>query len=800
MYDKILLFGLFFVSLFSCNTPIQNRTNNCINSDWEFVKTDDQTSDLKTLDNLKWEKIVLPHDYSIGTANKKENISGASGGWFGGGNAWYRKTLEPFKNLENSNIYIQFDGVFMNSEIYVNGNKIGGKTNGYLPQHYLLNDYLKSDGENFILVKVNNSFQPFDRWYTGAGIYRNVYLITTSKVHIPIDGTYVTTPIVEKNKALVKIEVTLVNTGAKEKTISLKTSVISDDVNHMAESSDILIKPKDTLIVSQQIEIANPKLWSVENPALYIAKTTILENNSPIDTYNSTFGIRKARFSAEKGFELNDKKVMLKGVCLHHDLGSLGAAFYKDEMERRLVVLKEMGCNAIRLSHNPHATEVLEICDSLGLLVFDEMFDRWEMRLDRNQSIAKPFIDIWKADLESFIKRDRNHPSVIIWSVGNETVEQQHPQYAERARELITMLTDCVHKLDPSRSVTCAMHPGHKLFNPNRGTIESFMDVASYNYATDKFTEWKKESPETIFLSSETRPYNDTFEMTLGEEIDFSGNSWFSLDSTSCGQFIWTGFDYLGESPCWPYRGWPWSLINTCGFRKPISYFVQSLYSEKPMVYISVFEKSLSDSLKNLESWSKIWAAPTYTSHWNHASFNKNEISVLTYTNCTSVELWLNEKLIGEKFLKDFADKVIRWKVPTTPGTLKAIGKNNNNPVCEYILKTAGRPQELKIDINPSSLQSNKQNLIQLVISVVDSVDVLCPYAEKAIKITVKGNGSLIAIDNGDLSDHFNYKGENVKTKSGKCVAFIKMGNENSSPQVQVSSVGFESKTIELPK
>ena len=799
MYTKILFLGFFFVFLFSCNPPIQNRTNNCINSDWEFVKTDDQTSDLKTLDKLEWGKIDLPHDYSIGTANKKENISGAAGGWFGGGIAWYRKTLEPFKNLENSNIYIKFDGVFMNSEIYVNGNKIGGTTNGYVPQHYLLNDYLKSDEKNVILVKVDNSFQPFDRWYSGAGIYRNVYLITTSKVHVPIDGTYITTPSIEEKKALVNIEVTLVNTYAKEKIISLSTSVNIDDVNYMAESSNIQIKPKDTITINQQIEVANPKLWSVENPVLYIAKTTVLDNDNPIDTYNSTFGIRKVRFSAENGFELNDKKVMLKGVCLHHDLGSLGTAFYKDEMERRLVTLKEMGCNAIRLSHNPHATEILEICDSLGLLVFDEMFDRWEMRLDRNQSIAKPFIDIWEADLESFIKRDRNHPSVIIWSVGNETVEQQHQQYADRAKELIRMLTDCVNKLDPSRRVTCAMHPGHKLFHPNRGTIESFMDVASYNYATHKFTEWKKESPETIFLSSETRPYNDTFEMTLGEEIDFSGNSWFSLDSTSCGQFIWTGFDYLGESPCWPYRGWPWSLINTCGFRKPISYFVQSLYSEKPMVYISVFEKALSDSLKNLESWSKIWAAPAYTSHWNHTSSKEKEISVLTYSNCTSVELWLNEKLIGEKFLKDFADKVIRWKVPTTHGELKAIGKNNQHSVCEHILKTAGRPQELKVDINPSSFQSKKQNLIQLVISVIDSVGVLCPYAEKDIKITVNGNGSLIAIDNGDLSDHFNYKGGNVQTRSGKCVAFIKMGNENSSTQVQVSSVGFESKTIELP-
>ena len=757
----------------ACSKPNETRLVQNIDADWLFAKTDTIFDGSKpTLNDSIWKVIDLPHDWTVADSVKKDNPSAESGGYFGGGIGWYRKHLFVPEEYTNKNLFITFDGVYMLYDVYVNGQKVGSQSNGYITCIFDITAYVKTGQNNLIALRVDNSVQPFDRWYTGCGIYRHVWLTATSKVYIPIWGTYITTPIVTTDSAIVNLNLKISNSFNSDMSAQIVTNILSSNGKVVSTfQNDIQLKKASNDSINQYFVIRQPQIWDTENAYLYKAISTVLIGGTEVDKFETPFGIRNIVFSKDSGFILNNKKVLLKGVCLHHDLGGVGAAFFDKIMLRRLQLLKSMGCNAIRLSHNPYAPQVLDMCDSLGILVFNEAFDRWEARVDRNRSKAVSFKDSWRDDLGRFIERDRNHPSVIIWSVGNETYEQQIK--APRGIEIIKELVAFVHAKDPSRKVTSAMHPGF-LKDPEQFEISNYNDVASYNYSTRMFAEWRKNDTSKIYLSSETKPYTDYGSLQLGENPDFSGNSWFALSKADCGQFIWTGIDYFGESPGWPFRGFPWSPINTCGYKKGYAGFTQSIYSSEPMVQIAAFDKQLSDSLIHYKSWSKIWSGPPFAAHWNPVAKVGDSISVLTFTNCQSVGLYINSKLIGKKKLCNYSDRVIKWKVAFEPGIIKAVGMNNDKIECSHQLITAGVASKIKLITSDASISAIEKEIAIIDIEITDSAGTVQPHAVNKIAFDVDGPANIIAVDNGDLSEHFMFTNKFIYANAGRCQVIVR--------------------------
>ncbi len=791
----IYLFILGFVA--SCSNPAEVRTVNNIDFDWRFIKTDSIFDGSSiTLNDSSWRLLDLPHDWSIEDSVKKDNPSGESGGYFGGGIAWYRKNLLVPEEYKSKNLLLTFDGIYMISEIYVNGKKIGSQSNGYITRTYDISPFITPGKSNIIAVRVDNSVQPFDRWYSGCGIYRHVWLTATNKVYIPQSGTYITTPEVNNLNATINLKIKVKNTDNANASFTLKTEIVDPKGNVVATKIiDQKTEMGKEVEIEQLFNVEHPMLWSPGSPIMYKAVTSIEINNKLQDKYTTPFGIRSIQFSPDSGFVLNNKKVVLKGVCIHHDLGGVGAAFYDKLMLRRLRLLKEMGCNAIRLSHNPYAPQLLDMCDSLGILVFNETFDRWEARIDRGSSKAISFKDSWRDDLSNFIERDRNHPSVFIWSVGNETYEQQIK--APRGIEIIKELVALVHGKDPSRKVTSAMHPGF-LKDPEQFEISDYNDVASYNYSTRMFSKWRKADPKKIFLSTETRVYTDYGPLALGENPDFSGNSWFTLQKEDCGQFIWTGIDYFGESPGWPFRGFPWAPINTCGYKKGYAYFTQSLYAEKPMVHIAGFDKALSDSLINYKSWSKIWTGPPFSSHWNFPLNENDSITVLTFTNCETVQLFLNNELLGEQKLQDFSDRVIRWKIPFKKGVLKAVAKNSSNEVATHELRTAKQPAKILLETKDKTIAASSREIAIIDVTIADSDGIKFPYATHLVRFKVDGPAEILAVDNGDLGQHFSFKAKNINASEGVCQLIIKATGKKGAISIHAEADNLKKQMLQI--
>lgn len=785
-----LLFVLFVFGLLACNKPVNVREVKNIDANWQFVKADSAfDGSMVALADSAWQNIDLPHDWAITDSVKKNNPSGDSGGYFGGGIGWYRKQLFIPTAYNNKNVTITFDGVYMQYDLYVNGQKVGSQSNGYITRFFDVSKFVKPGQNNVIALRVDNSVQPFDRWYTGCGIYRHVWLTVTNKVHIPVWGTYVTTPVVTVNWAMVNLQIAINNTTTADTLVKVVTKIVAPGGNVIATNeADIKLHSEATDTLTQLIKVNEPLLWSTSTPNLYKAISRVYIAGFEVDSYETLFGIRTVAFSRDSGFMLNNQKVILKGVCLHHDLGGVGAAFHDKIMLRRLQLLKQMGCNAIRLSHNPYAPQVLDMCDSLGLLVFNEAFDRWEARVDRGHSKAVSFKNSWRDDLGRFVERDRNHPSVFIWSVGNETYEQQIK--APRGIEIIKELVAFVHAKDSSRKVTSAMHPGF-LKDPEQFDISNYNDVASYNYATRMFAGWRKSDTSKIYLSSETKPYTDYGQLQLGENPDFSGNSWFNLQAPDCGQFIWTGIDYFGESPGWPFRGFPWSPINTCGYVKGYGGFTQSLYSSKPVVQIAVFDKQLSDSLTHYQSWSKIWAGPPFAAHWNPLLQPGDSVSLLTFTNCQTVQLMLNNSIIGEKSVSDFPDKVIRWKIPYKPGVIKAIAKNNGVEKCQHQLQTSATANQIKLMSVDSKISANDLEIAIIDVFIADSLGITCPHATNNVDFNISGPGYLVAVDNGDLSQHFIFNSNSIVANSGRCQLMVRASGEKGNIVINATSKGL---------
>lgn len=770
------------------------RTRENFNDDWKFMLGDHPSASAGLFDDSGWRQLDLPHDWSIEGDFDVKNPATPGGGALPGGIGWYRKTFRLPASDRGQNIYIEFDGIYRMGEVWINGNYLGKRPYGYSSFRHELTRYLHfGDTPNVISVRVDNSLQPNSRWYSGSGIYRNVWLVKTGAIAVAHWGTFVSTPVVKDDGAEVRILTRISNTTGTPVRISVKSSIFGRDDQLLAEmiSPGILVKPSGTEI-KQTLTVNNPILWSVENPVLYRVVTTLLSGQQVLDEYVTPFGIRTFEFNAERGFLLNGKQVKIKGVCNHHDLGCLGAAITTRGIERQLEILKGMGCNGIRTSHNPPAPELLELCDRMGFIVMNEAFDMW--KINKTPFDYGADFDEWhKRDLEDLVLRDRNHPSVFIWSIGNEIPEQWDTSGIRIARELASI----VKKLDDTRPITAGCnHPV-----PENYLIQSkALDLIGYNYHQETFSRFPETFPGKKFIASETTsalatrgsydmPADSIRRWPLKWDVPFlEGNadlSCSSYDNCSApwgstheetwkvvkkydfmsGLFIWTGFDYIGEpTPYpWPARSSYFGIMDICGFPKDAYYLYKSEWTTEPVLHLFP--------------------------HWNWTP--GQTIDVWAYSNCDEVELSLNGKTLGTQ--RKTGDMLhFSWKVPFEPGTLLATGKQNGRVILTKEVRTAGEPFKILLSPDRDVIHADGDDLSYVTVTVADRNNVVVPYADNRIYFSVEGDGKIQAVDNGSQVSMESFKAHERKAFHGMCLVVIRSGMNPGNLTVKASADGLQ--------
>ncbi|MCJ7446615.1 MAG: DUF4982 domain-containing protein [Bacteroidales bacterium] len=774
------------------------------NFDWKFYKGDIQDGQNPDIDDSDWRLLDLPHDWSIEGPFSKENSSCT--GYLPGGIGWYRKSFVIPNSEKRRKVYISFDGIYNNSEVWINGAFLGKRPNGYISFQYDLTPYIKYGKENLIAVKVDHTLAGDSRWYTGSGIYRDVRIITTSPVHIGQWGVYCSSPEITREKATLSVEVNLVNESSKEITAWVINYLLFGKDTIGTGNQKVTLNQSSVKTVTQEIEVKNPKLWDIDDPNLYTL-VTILKNKKTIDNVTTPVGFRTIRFDANKGFFLNGRNMKLKGICMHHDAGTLGAAVPREEIARRLDILKELGCNAIRTSHNPFSPDFLELCDMKGFLVIGEAFDEWELPKKKwlegwnvgtpgKQGYAADFKEWAKTDLKDFILRDRNHPSIIIWSIGNEVDypndpythqilnTEANPQtwvkfsetlpHADRlgvvARELVTVIKE----LDNTRPVTAGL--ASALMSNETGYADA-LDVAGYNYQEFRYEPDHKKYPDRPLYGSENG-------MTL-EMWNYVADNDYVM-----GQFLWTGFEYLGEAGRFPMRSNTAGIIDLGGNKKPEFFFRQSLWSDKPMVFLGTSDRLTDRDPVNL--WSHKRVEPL----WNYKE--GQNISVNAFSNCEEVELFLNNKSLGTAKMADFQNRTISWDVPFENGTLRAVAKNGGKEVASYELKTTGSPVTITARCDKKSLKADRQDLAHVFINICDEEGNTVYSADNEITCEITGPVKLLGMEDSNPSNIEDYKDNKQHTFHGKLLIYLQATDKVGKVTIKLSSPGLNDEIIEL--
>jgi beta-galactosidase len=773
--SDLILFALFFLSTFflSAAPTTQVRQKVSFNKGWKFILGDNPLYRDTTYNDSSWRKLNLPHDWSI--EGKIDKSIGGPGGFFPIGIGWYRKTFLLPESMNGKQVVIQFDGIYMNSEVWINGHFLGRYPYGFTTFQYDLTEYLKTGkGEkNTIAVRVDNSLKESTRWYSGLGIYRNVWLIATNFVHFDsYKGVYITTPEATTENAYVNISYDFAtnffsakamqswkkDVYAEQKVVTKKLivrSIITDKNGNEIAQADTereFCQFEAHNLLSQQIEILHPNLWSPSSPTIYYLKSEIICDGKVIDDQVTSFAIRKLEYIANKGMFINGESVKLKGVCLHEDAGSFGVAVPIEIWRYRLLKIKAMGCNAIRTAHNPFAPEFYDLCDTLGFLVLDEAFDEWTRGwpynyTDNNQGKAENgyhlYFNQWgKTDLKAMLWRDRNHPSIIMYSIGNEIPDQLNANGYKIAQKLVAIC----HHIDPSRPVTSACD--QYMTATNNGFIDA-LDISGYNYIDRHFKEEMYE-PEHL-----KRP----LKLCLGTETDKDIRNFIAYRDNNyvIGGFIWVGIDYFGESDKYPQRGWTGGLMDMAGFAKPEYYLNKSYWSDKPTVHIAVVHKQNGKS--RIES------------KWNYKA--NDSLTINVYSNCDQVELFLNNKSLGRKTI-DRNTYFGVWPIIYHEGTIKAIGYNSNKKVAEDFLTTASKATRIVAKPTKTILKANGQDISLIEIRLVDNNGVTVYDADDSVTVDVTGEGSLAGIDTGDMFYTGCFKKNTRKAYHGKLLVAIK--------------------------
>lgn len=797
----IILFCFFLLSI---NSGGQVRSIIDFNKDWKFYLGNDSLASQVFYDDSRWRKLSLPHDWSIESNFSKDYPSTTQGGALPGGVGWYRKTFTVPSSAKNKNVLIEFDGVYKNSEVWINGHFLGKRPNGYVSFFYDLTDFiLPSPQNNVIAVKVDNSQQPDSRWYSGSGIYRNVKLVTTNKISIGYLGTFISTEKVSGTSARVRLQLTIdIPIESKDKLVA-STIIYTKDGKIVANKKELLpISQYTPYTLVQQFLIKQPALWSTDNPNLYKAVTTIYQNNIAVDDYPTFFGIRYFDFDSKNGFSLNGKPMKIHGVCMHHDLGALGAAFNIHAAKRQLRILKEMGCNAIRFSHNPPATEMLDLCDQMGFLVIDEAFDMWQKRKNRFD-YHLDFKKWHKVDIEAMVLRDRNHPSVIMWSIGNEIREQ----FDSTGTSITRVLVSIVKNVDPTRPVTIALTETFP--EKNFITKANALDVLGFNYKDYDYAALTTRFPGHKFIASETAsalatrgvyqfpsdsiriwPPNFRVQDTFTANKDFTsaaydnthaywGNtherSWLAVKNNPhiAGAFVWSGFDYLGEPmpyPKFPARSSYYGIIDLAGFPKDVYYMYQSEWSNKPVLHL-------------FPHWN--WMAGELVDVWAY------------HNNADEVELFLNGRSLGKKKKNDSTLHVM-WRVPFEAGTLKAQSSKNGKIVLSKEIKTAGQPARIQLVADKTNLKASGNDLSFITVKIVDRQGNLVPYADNLIEFKITGNGKIVGTDNGYQADTISLQSNKRNCWKGLALAIIQSSEKKGNITLIATSAGLPIASIIL--
>ena len=827
----LLLLLILIINACKVNEPNVRQIDD-FTDNWKFYLGDDTLAINEEFDDSQWRTLNLPHDWSIEADFSVKNPASPGGGALPGGTGWYRKTFIADKSFENKNIYIDFDGIYRNSKVWINGQFIGERPYGYISFRYELTPYIKQGEKNVITVRVDNSEQPNSRWYSGSGIYRNVWLVKVNPVHIDHWGTFISATKVLKHSANINVVTRLKNTLDNETNIELQTTLLDANGKEIAKvNNTVTIALKDFTETEQILEINNPKLWSIDNPYLYKVLTQVKQNGTIIDDYKTFTGIRSFSFDADKGFFLNGEPVKLKGVCNHHDLGCLGAAVNYRAIERQLEILKAMGCNSIRTSHNPPAPELLDLCDKMGFIVMDEAFDMWRKKKTLFD-YSFDFPEWHEKDLTDFILRDRNHPSIVMWSIGNEVLEQWSHVDADtldmqQANTLLNFagtlsqndletkdlhinsiltikLADMVKKLDPTRPVTTGCNETN-IFN--HIFKSGAMDIIGFNYHEDDWykSQFQQQYPNQKLIIAESTsglmsrgyymmPSDSVYIWPKRWDIAFSHSinqcssydnchvpwgsthekSWEMVKNNDhiAGMYVWTGFDYLGEPTpfWWPSRSSYFGIVDLAGFPKDVYYMYQSEWSDKKVLHVFP--------------------------HWN---WNEGDtVDIWAYYNyADEVELFLNGESLGRKSKPENVFHAC-WRVPFQKGTIKAISYKDGNQVLTKEIKTAGEPASIQLIADRQKIIADSKDLSFITVEVLDNDGNIVPIADNLIRFSIEGNGTIAGTDNGDPTDSNSLKKPERKLFNGKALAVVQSGNTAGIVKLKAESENLRSAVIEI--
>ncbi len=806
MKKNIITIFLMLYLFSSVSAQVSFGESQKFNENWFFFLGEEKEAKNVAFNHKNWQKVNLPHDWSI-----KEQLSptlASCTGYLPGGIGWYRKTFTVSADKKSEKVYLYFEGIYNNSEVFINGQLLGKRPNGYISFMYDATPFIKFGQENVIAVRVDHSKYADSRWYTGSGIYRNVWLVYANPTHIAQWGVYAYPEKIKKDYFL-NIEVEVENPQKEDASLEIVNQLFDLNGKIIAQNTEKLYaKATQQTKLSTKLKVKNPQQWNLDSPFLYSLKTTITKQGKEIDKTVTKTGFRTYTFDPNKGFALNGKWQKVKGVCLHHDAGVLGAAVPREVWKKRLITLKEIGVNAIRTSHNPQAPDLYELCDELGLLVLNEAYDEWEfpkrkwlqgwnVGTPEFQGSSEFFKDWAEKDLADMVKRDRNHISIFAWSIGNEVDYPNDPYshpvldggketgftqaiyggYRKEAPDAMRLggiakkLAKVVKQYDKSRPTTAGLAG---VAMSNQTEYPGALDITGYNYTESMYDSDHKKYPNRVIYGSENRHDMQAWKDTRDREHIF-------------GQFLWTGIDYLGESREWPSRGFYSGLLDFGGFIKPIGYFRQSLWSDKPMVYLGTYP------IKNQQD-NNIYTDAL--SNWNYQEGQL--IRVVCYTNTQKVKLLLNGNEVGK--LKEYDDNtgVVYWDIPYQSGNLEVVGLDaKGQEAARYTIKTSKQPFALKII--ESEEQIDKENgVAQVVVQVVDEDGVPVILSDNEITCNIEGNVKLLGLEASNNSDMGDYTDNKQRAFRGKILAYIQAQGKAGKAKISFTSPWLKSVETEI--
>ena len=791
----------------------QTRAIINLNHDWKFFLGDEPEAWQKGFNDNEWRTVNIPHDWAVEHPFDIKHSSGT--GYLPAGTGFYRKEFFLPEELEGRRVFVKFDGVYNNSMVWCNSYYLGKRPYGYSEFIYDITEFACFGEEpNVLSVRVNHIDVADSRWYTGSGIYRKVTVSVTNNIYIDNYGVFISTKDADRENAVLSVESTVNNLTDKDEKLIIRNSLFDAKGNLVSSvEDDYSISSERKVTASQNLEFSQPQLWSIDLPYLYTCLTEIEKDGKIIDSKETITGIRTFSFDSDQGFFLNGENIKLKGVCVHHDAGCLGAAVRKKVWARRLLLLKEMGCNAIRMSHNPHMPELYELCDELGFLVINEAFDEWEgvkNKWTKGHNVYPPahygyyedFPQWYEEDLATMVLRDRNHPSVILWSIGNEvdypndpychpvfktmtgnndankpTAERQYNPANPNAERLVPIareLAAIVKKYDESRPVTAA------LAFPELSNLTGYadcLDVVGYNYKEHLYEGDHREYPDRIIMGSEN-----------GKELE----QWLAVRDNDyiSGQFLWTGFDFLGETKIWPCHGSEAGLLDIAGFKKPAYYFRQSLWSDKAMVKLFALASDKVFDHGNLMYNKDLKADWTF--------INKEEVQVVCYTNCLKTELFLNGKSLGVKKVSDYNEHYLSWTIPFEKGELRAVSTDKQGRQYEDILIKPGAAAGIVLNTVDEKIRSDGRDITHIILNIVDSDGNIVNNAQDMIFVSIEGPGMLLGLENGNLEDATPYGLSYRRAHHGKLLIYITSTTESGNIKIKAEGKQLKSCQVDI--